>query len=140
MDHAETYTIHTDGGARGNPGPAAIGVVIDHEGKTVHEFGRYIGATTNNVAEYTAVIDALEWLKSNNKHPALVQFILDSELVVKQLGGIYKIKDAKLRELSFKVRMLEADIKASVRYMAVRREENKRADYFVNKALDEALA
>lgn len=136
MKQHGTYTIHTDGGARGNPGPAGIGVVIEEDGQLITEFGKCIGDTTNNVAEYTAVIEALAWITKNDKHPASIEFVLDSELVVKQLSGIYKIKDMKLRELSLRVRMLEAEVDASVRYAAVRREENKRADMLVNRALD----
>jgi len=150
--------IHTDGGARGNPGPAAIGVVIEQEGKIIHEFGKKIGETTNNVAEYTAVIEALRFLKkTGDNEPAPTQiysnrgeqgtkinFFLDSKLVVEQLNGNYKIKDSKLRELSLQVRMIEQDLSADrqklgsvITYAYVPREQNKRADLMVNQALDQ---
>ena len=130
-------TIHTDGGARGNPGPAAIGVVIEKEGSILHEFGEAIGRATNNVAEYTAVIRALEWCKSHNQKQGTKNFFLDSLLVVQQLNGIYKIKDAKLRELSLKIRMLEQEVGGVITYQAIRREQNKEADLMVNQALDQ---
>lgn len=133
----QTLTIHTDGGARGNPGPAAIGVVIKEEGKLIHQFGETIGETTNNVAEYTAVIKALEWCKKRGNHPSSIHFFLDSLLVVQQLNGIYKIKDAKLRDLSFQIRILENEVGGVITYRAVRRELNKEADCMVNQALDQ---
>lgn len=127
------YIIHTDGGARGNPGPAAIGVVIEHNGKTVTSFGKTIGETTNNVAEYTAVIEALKFLKS---YHGKIDFFLDSTLVVNQLNGLFKVKGPHLRELLLRVRTLEADVEGVITYTAVRRESNRRADLLVNDALD----
>ncbi len=144
------YIIHTDGGARGNPGPAAVGVVIEREEESkvksrkskvlVAEFGKRIGETTNNVAEYSAVREALAYLRnypinklSNNP---IIQFYLDSNLVVQQLNGNFKIKDANLQKLAFDVRILEKECGGVVTYAYVPREENTRADYFVNKALD----
>ena len=98
--------VFTDGGARGNPGPAAIGVVVqDEQGRTVYELGRTIGETTNNVAEYRAVIGALEWIKSQPR-PAVVNFYSDSTLVVNQLQGLWKIKQAHLKPLIDEVRRL----------------------------------
>jgi len=130
--------IHTDGGARGNPGPAGIGVVIEQDGKIIHEFGKTIGETTNNVAEYTAVIEALTYLKTRNTQLETISFLLDSKLVVEQLNGNYKIKDAKLRELSLKIRMLEQELSGGViTYAHVPREKNKEADRLVNQALDD---
>src|SRR3989344_3558887 len=96
--------VHTDGGARGNPGPAAIGVVIEEGNKTLAAFGKTIGEATNNIAEYTAVIEALMWL---TQHPAdYIQFFLDSTLVVNQLNGLFKVKEPHLRELLLQVRTL----------------------------------
>lgn len=145
--------IYTDGGARGNPGPAAIGVVIEEqitkiERKKIVEFGKRIGETTNNVAEYTAVIEALSWLVAGDglrvtgdeKKDLIVQFILDSVLVVNQLNGLFKVKDAKLRELLSRVRILEQEIGGSIHYIAVPREQNHRADALVNQALDNLLS
>lgn len=125
--------IHTDGGARGNPGPAAVGVVIDN----VVSFGKRIGETTNNVAEYTAVIEALKKVESlKSKVKSEIHFFLDSNLVVQQLNGKFKVKDAKLRLLLIEVRMLEQEVGGEVSYDYVPREENRRADFLVNQALD----
>lgn len=128
--------IHTDGGARGNPGPAAVGVVIEQEGKEIAAFGKRIGETTNNVAEYTAVIEALKKVQSFGTGNTL-HFYLDSTLVVNQINGLFKVKDAKLRQLLFSVRELEQAVGGTIMYTSVPREQNTRADFFVNKALDE---
>ena len=90
----EGIIVYTDGGARGNPGPAAIGVyIIDQDGNRVVKFGKKIGETTNNVAEYKAVYNALDWIKNNLKNNIRnINFLLDSKLVVNQLNGIFKIK------------------------------------------------
>lgn len=138
------YSIHTDGGSRGNPGPAAIGVVIevkrlDGTTELVHEFGKTIGETTNNVAEYTAVIEALRYMKAHVKIAEYsILFFLDSALVVNQLNGTFKIKDSKMRMLMLEVRQLEQELGGYISYEAVRREFNTAADAMVNKALDEA--
>jgi ribonuclease HI len=131
-----SFTIHTDGGARGNPGPAGIGVVIEKNGKLLAEFGETIGEATNNVAEYTAVIKALQCLNTKGEHTGDITFVLDSLLVVNQLMGKFKIKDTKLQILAAQVKSLERVFGGKVIYMAVRRELNKRADFFVNQALD----
>ncbi|MEK7543695.1 MAG: ribonuclease HI family protein [Patescibacteria group bacterium] len=161
--------VHTDGGARGNPGPAAVGVVIERQEESkvespaaealagrqkskvlAAEFGKRIGETTNNVAEYTAVVEALTYLKIKTLNFKLesgedlhIQFLLDSKLVVEQLNGNFKVKDGRLRELMMKVKVLEQEVgppggetRGVVTYAYVPREQNKRADYFVNKALD----
>jgi ribonuclease HI len=133
-----TYIIHTDGGARGNPGPAAIGVVIQKNDTVVTEFGKAIGDATNNVAEYTAVIEALQFMKTHKHDETLhIEFVLDSQLVVNQLNGTFKIKDSKLRELAFHIRHLEQEVGGTITYSSVPREQNKRADFFVNQALDQ---
>lgn len=141
--------IHTDGGARGNPGPAAVGVVIEKcqsvnvSKKEIIEFGKRIGETTNNVAEYTGVIEALREIKrqrvnaSTRQESMEIQFFLDSTLVVNQLNGIFKVKDPTLRELLVSVRVLEQEVGGKVIYWAIPREQNRRADLLVNKALDE---
>jgi ribonuclease HI len=138
--------IHTDGGARGNPGPAAVGVVIEEvfgaKTRNIAAFGKPIGETTNNVAEYAAVIEALIHLKSlmpqskNENDNLAVQFYLDSILVVNQLNGMFKVKDARLRELLSKVRILEQEVGGRVVYTSVPREQNVQADVLVNRALD----
>ncbi len=129
--------VHTDGGARGNPGPAAVGVVIETDSrKRVAEFGKRIGETTNNVAEYTAVVEALKEIRNRKYRDNTLHFFLDSNLVVQQLNGTFKVKDAKLRELLIAVRMLEQEVGGEVSYDYVPREENSRADRLVNQALD----
>jgi len=129
--------VFTDGGARGNPGPAAVGFLVQKEGKTVKRFAQYIGETTNNVAEYTAVIKALEWLVANSKWRIdKIVFFLDSKLVASQLNGLYKIKDYKLRNLVVKARELEREIGGNVCYRHIPREKNREADSLVNSVLD----
>ncbi len=128
------YIVHTDGAARGNPGPAAIGVVIeDAEGRTVYEASRALGMKTNNEAEYLALIAALEYLKDLRASEA--DICLDSELVVRQLNGEYKVKEPRLRALHGQVVMLlNAVPRHTIRH--VRREQNARADELANEALD----
>lgn len=140
--------IHTDGGARGNPGPAAIGVVIETPsdtstvGREIRAFGKKIGETTNNVAEYSGVIEALLAVKSlsttllKGERVSEIGFYLDSTLVVNQLNGLFQIKQPHLRALLTKVRVLESETGAAISYTAVPREQNSRADFFVNQALD----
>lgn len=134
--------VYTDGGSRGNPGPAAVGVVIETDNrKLIAEFGKRIGETTNNVAEYIAVREALAYLRNYPiiNPPAggpIIQFYLDSNLVVQQLNGTFKVKDAKLRRLMMQVKILENEIGGMIFYQYIPREENQRADFLVNKALD----
>lgn len=128
--------IYTDGGARGNPGPAGIGVVIK-KGAETHGFKKYIGETTNNQAEYRAVILALE--KAKDLGGEELEFYLDSELVVKQLNREYRVKDADLAPLFVEVHNRSLQFK-KISWHHVRREFNKEADKLVNEALDEHLA
>lgn len=139
MDNLE---IFTDGGARGNPGPSAIGVYIRSRDKTLAKIGLKIGITTNNVAEYSAVVKAYEFMIQNKSlfnSFTTINFFMDSELVVKQLNGLYKVKNENLRELLFKIRNAESEFKAKIFYSHVPREKNKIADYLVNLALDNTL-
>lgn len=134
--------IFTDGGARSNPGPAAIGVVVKSEtGKLLASISKTLGEATNNIAEYQAVIAALEWIKNNKQQitdnkELTAQFFSDSKLVVHQLNGLYKIKEAHLRELLLKVRQLEQEMGGNIFYNLIPREKNWEADALVNKALD----
>ena len=127
--------IFCDGGARGNPGPAAYGFVVKDEGAIVKEGNGYIGVATNNVAEYTAIIEALKLLSDHKKGEDL-QFFLDSLLAASQLNGIYKVKNAKIRELLVKIRELENQF-SKITYQHVPRDQNKEADKQVNLALDQ---
>lgn len=136
--------IYTDGGARGNPGPSAIGVYVEDENKKeIISFGKKIGVATNNVAEYTAVINAFDYLLENNEllmKLEIINFFLDSNLVVSQLRGLFKIKNANLRELLFKIKEKESQISAKIYYHHIPREQNKKADKLVNLALDNKLS
>lgn len=128
---------YSDGGARGNPGPAAYGVVIkDADGKLVKQHGRYIGETTNNQAEYRGLIDALEHAQQFGATE--VECYLDSELLVKQMKGEYRVKDPELAKLYVRVHNLMVMI-GKVSFTHIRRALNKEADAFVNKALDERV-
>lgn len=134
--------VFTDGGARGNPGPAGIGVYITKNNKELFSLGKEIGETTNNVAEYTAVVEALSYLvlvKEKIQNESVISFFLDSELVCRQINGIYKVKDSKLRELMFIVRQKEGELSIPVSYTHIPREKNKHADRLVNAALDKKI-
>jgi|SRR3989344_6236360 len=127
-------TIHTDGGARGNPGPAGIGVVID-VGHQQHTFAEYIGETTNNQAEYKAVILALTKARELDVDEATVY--LDSELVQQQLLRRYKVKNQDLATLFVQAWNLSLQFK-SIKFVHVMRSDNKLADQLVNQAIDAA--
>ena len=126
--------IYTDGGSRGNPGPAAIGAVVGEK-----EYGESIGNTTNNIAEYKAVIFSLKkakqllgGAKAGNTE---VELRTDSQLLVNQLNGEFKIKDKGLQPLFIDIWNLKQDFK-KVKFIHVTRDKNKNADRMVNKALD----
>ncbi len=142
MENTLAIRIYTDGGSRGNPGPAATGTHIeDQDKKILAEIGKTIGITTNNVAEYKAIIEGLSWVlenKNNLINLKKIDFFMDSNLAAMQLNGIYKIKNPGLRILLFKARELEAQIKLPITYTHIPREENKKADRLVNIALDNA--
>jgi ribonuclease HI len=131
---ASPLVVHVDGGARGNPGPAAIAAVISGpDGEVLEERGERIGKATNNVAEYRALLLGLERARSLGARE--VELVGDSELVVRQVRGEYKVKDEALQGLYAKVVKALADFdKWSIRH--VRREENEAADALVNSALD----
>ena len=126
--------LSTDGGARGNPGPAAFGYVLEAEDGTVlAAHGERIGVATNNVAEYRALIAGLE--KALELGLDDIDVVSDSELLVKQMTGEYRVKNEALRELSLQASRLARRI-GEVSYTAVRREHNELADRLVNEALD----
>lgn len=127
--------VYCDGGSRGNPGPAGFGYVVKKEGRVIQEGKGFIGVATNNFAEYTALIEALRWLGNHFRGEELKIF-LDSELVVSQVSGVYKVKSSQIRDLLFKVRELEAAF-SQIAYKHIPRGENKEADKLVNLALDE---
>jgi ribonuclease HI len=126
--------VNVDGGARGNPGPAAIAAVVqDADGGVLVECGERIGQATNNVAEYRALLLGIERAKALGASE--LELVGDSELVVKQVKGEYKVKDAGMRELHAQVKAALRDFESwSIRH--VRREQNAEADRLVNQALD----
>ncbi len=127
-------TIFTDGGARGNPGPAAGGVVIkDATGKILAAYGEYLGEQTNNFAEYSALISGLK--KARELGATEVECVLDSELVTKQMQGKYKVKESTLQKLFVQAYNAGAQFK-KISYRHVMRAQNKEADKMVNETLD----
>jgi ribonuclease HI len=134
MDASAAHTAHVDGGARGNPGPAGFGVVIhDSHGQKVAELSQYLGHRTNNFAEYNGLLAALRYAIAH-KIPSL-KVISDSELMVRQMKGIYKVRHPELRKLYDEAQRLTAQIE----YVEIRhalREQNQTADGLANRAMD----
>ena len=130
--------IFTDGGARGNPGPSACAFVVYDGSNLIHQQGFYLGITTNNQAEYQGVLKAVEWLNQElgARSQELVNFYLDSLLVVKQMRGEYKIKDLKLKILHEKIKLQVSSFKFQVKWNHIPREQNSLSDTLVNKTLD----
>ena len=137
----KNITIYTDGGSRGNPGKAAIGVVfLNDKDQIIKSFGQYLGdGLTNNEAEYTAVIFALKKFKalfgSSVAKVSDVEIRSDSELLVNQMNGKFKIENEKIKGFFMEIWNLKMDFK-SVKFKSIRREQNKEADRLVNEALD----
>lgn len=137
--------IHTDGGSLNNPGQAAIGYLIYFDGIVEIQHGEAIGVASNNVAEYTALLRALEKTKDlidPSRHPERVKdpvtriaVFADSELMIKQVNGLYKIKHPDMRDLYMKVKMVENELNLPISYTHVLRERNADADALVKKAL-----
>ncbi len=131
---AVRLTIHTDGAARGNPGPAGAGAYIqDQDGKVVSEEFRYLGEATNNVAEYQALLLGMECARELGA--SRIEMRADSELVVRQLTGEYRVRNPALQKLHARVKQLAREFE-SVRYTHVRREQNREADRLANRAID----
>jgi len=132
--------IHTDGGSRGNPGPAACAFVAFVNNEIVFKGSKHLGKATNNVAEYQGVVLGLEWLTPEVGQtltvPNSVTFVLDSELVVKQINGLYKVKDENLQKLFTEVKNLINKTGKKIIFKNVPREQNKDADLLVNQELD----
>jgi ribonuclease HI len=135
MPRPETYLLaHTDGGARGNPGPAGYGVVIhDSGGRKVAALSQYLGRQTNNFAEYQALIAALEYAVEHG--PRALKVISDSELMVRQIKGIYKVKDPTLRDLHGRASQLMRQLEW-FEIEHVLRGKNREADELANAAMD----
>jgi ribonuclease HI len=143
MDKIASINVFTDGGSRGNPGPSALGIYIESDDSMeLVSIGKTLGIKTNNFAEYSAIKEALNWIFNNKrKMPCLlkINFYMDSNLAVQQLNGIYKIKNADLRQLIFEIKKLETEISVPIYYGHIPREQNKKADRLVNMALDNKL-
>ena len=131
MNQNVTLTINIDGGARGNPGPASWAYVIQHDGEAVLEENGLLGTTTNNVAEYEAVIQALAWLKKNGYTKAVIK--LDSELIYRHITGAYKIRAHHLRSQFSRIQHL-LDGEHDIRFVLIPREENKCANRLAQQA------
>lgn len=130
--------IYTDGASRGNPGPAAYGFTIsDRWGRLLHQEGRFIGRTTNNVAEYTAVLQALKHVKEQfaSQRPLQIELLADSQLVARQLAGHYKIKAKHLKPLIEQIKILALEL-GGVIFDHIPRFQNTQADKLANQALD----
>lgn len=130
--------VNTDGASRGNPGPAAYGFIVkSKDGVILHEEGKRLGVATNNIAEYSAVLAALEYIEVHYGHklPHEIEVVADSLLIVEQLSGNYKIKNPGLIEIYRKIKPLEAKL-GRVKFRQVPRKENFLADRMANVALD----
>lgn len=130
---SKTLTIFVDGSSRGNPGPAAIGIAVfsyDDQDKPIKEISKYIGITTNNVAEYEAVIHALKWLTTTNSKSVTIK--LDSELVYKQITGTYKVRAPHIAIQIKRIKILKAKIK-NLKFTLIPREKNKTANRLAQK-------
>lgn len=136
-------SIFTDGGSRGNPGEAAIGIFIENENKEVlAKIGKRIGVETNNVAEYKAVVEAFNWLLANKgliEKITKIKFHMDSQLMFSQLSGLFKVKNETIRSLVFTIREKQQELGLEVSWEHIPREKNRRADTLVNLALDNLL-
>lgn len=120
-------TVYTDGASSGNPGDAGIGVVIYENGKLIAKIGRYIGKTTNNIAEYTAVLEAVKYLSRKGIKEAEVR--CDSQLLVRQMTGEYKIKDKNIKRIVSQVN----NYRIKLKYIYIPRERNREADRIAKK-------
>lgn len=129
-------TIYTDGASRNNPGEAGAGIFILRDGEPIKRIARYLGSTTNNIAEYTAAIIGLE--QAVKLGASRVKLHADSELLVKQINGQYRVKNEGLKPLYARVKELIAKIN-SVEVQYIPREKNKEADALANKAIDEKI-
>lgn len=130
-------TMYADGGARGNPGPAGSGAVLyDSDGKEIAALQKFLGKTTNNVAEYTAVIIGLEEAKKRNAEE--VRVYMDSQLVVRQMSGEYRVRQPHLQALYGKIQALLPAF-TKVTFQHVPREKNERADELANAAMDSGM-
>lgn len=130
----DEIVVYSDGGSRGNPGPAASAFVATKNNQVIFSQSKYLGITTNNVAEYTTVLMIVDWL-SKNKHEKVV-VNLDSQLVERQLNGQYKVKDQKLKSIFTEIKKVILVNNLNIKFVWNYRETNHLADELVNKELD----
>ncbi len=139
----EKIIIHTDGGSRGNPGPAGAGATIaDAHGEVLAEVSDYLGKATNNIAEYEALVRALTTAKKMFGEKLCTMHVdvrMDSELIIRQMNGIYRVKDPNLQERFLKIKKMIAEDMPNISFTHVYREKNKHADRLVNAAIDAAV-
>ncbi len=134
--------VYTDGGSRGNPGISGYGMAIyDQSGQLVYQAAKFLGIKTNNEAEYLGLIAALNWVRDNQDklNPTLVNFYSDSQLLIRQVQGLYKVKSSNLIHLHQTVRDLINQVDAKCHFNNIRRESNKIADNLANQAMDQRL-
>ena len=131
----KTVTLYVDGAARGNPGPAGIGIRVEENGELLREESDYLGKATNNAAEYTALIRGLRLVREIGA--SSVSVISDSELIVRQMNGVYKVKNVSLRPLYEEAQELSSEFEA-FRISHVLRSENSEADRLANEGIDKA--
>jgi len=133
--------VYTDGGSRGNPGISGYGVVVtDTNGITIHQEAKFLGIKTNNEAEYMGFIAALTWLKNHHSQLKVdsVDFFSDSQLIVRQVKGQYKVKAKNLLPLFNSVKSLIAQIDPPIHFQDIRRHHNQLADILANQAMDDS--
>lgn len=131
-------TVFSDGGSRGNPGPSACGFIISRGKSILFKDGVYLGVNTNNFAEYMGVYHSLKWIVENVEidKDINIKYFLDSELLVKQLNGLYKVKSPNLKNIYYDIKKMVQTIPL-IKFIHVYREKNEIADSLVNKTLDE---
>mgnify|MGYP001569085426 FL=1 len=129
--------VYCDGGSRGNPGKSASAFVVEESGKIIYSSAKYLGIATNNYAEYGAVLSAINWLRENKTSQTKeIIFILDSQLVVKQINGLYKVKNTKLKKIYLEIKKILEELPHKILFKNVSREKNVKADLLVNQKLD----
>ena len=130
-------SVYTDGGSRGNPGISGFGVVVfDQTDRVIHKISKFIGVKTNNEAEYLALLESLTWVRDHQNDYSSVKFYSDSELLVRQLNGKYKVKSANLKPLYQLAISVIADIHIPSTFNEILREKNSLADELANQAMD----
>ena len=131
--------VYTDGGSRGNPGPSGFGLVIySDKNEIIYQESTFLGVKTNNEAEYSGLLAALKWILDNKTNYKLTQinFFADSQLMIRQLQGIYKVKSPNLVPFFTKAQKLITEINLPIKYQDIRRDFNKLADELANQAMD----